>query len=84
MYNNKSWHVHQKHNTARYFFSNDIIFIDHVKSNDNIADLLTKDVIREQVDKSSWGMWIRPIFKELLWWRPNLIDWRFQDLDLKG
>jgi hypothetical protein len=53
MYNNKSWHVHKRYNIARYFFSNEIIFIDHVKSNDNIADLLTKDVIREKVDKSS-------------------------------
>ena len=38
-----------------------IIFIDYVKSKDNIVDPLMKDLTREQVCKSSRGMGLKPI-----------------------
>ena len=40
-----------------------IITIDYVKSKDNIADPLTKDLTREMVAKTSRGMGLRPLNK---------------------
>ena len=56
MYNGKSRHIRRRHNTIRQLLSSGIISIDYVKSNENLADPLTKGLPREQVDKSSRGM----------------------------
>jgi hypothetical protein len=42
-----------------------IISIDYVKSKDNIMDSHAKALRRDQVDKSSRRMRLKPIFKEL-------------------
>jgi len=42
MYNGKSRHIYRKHNIIKYFLSNEIILIDHVKSKENISDPPTK------------------------------------------
>ena len=56
MYNGKSKHIRRKHNTIRQLLSTLVIFVDYVKSNDNIADPLTKGLNKELVEKSSKGM----------------------------
>ena len=50
MYNGKSRHIRRRHNTVRKLLSNGIISIDYIKSKDNLADLLTKGLTREQVN----------------------------------
>ena len=56
MYNGKSRHICCKHNTIKQLLSTDIISLHYVKSKENIADSLTKGLIRELVEKSSKGM----------------------------
>ena len=60
-YNGKSWHIRRRHNTVKQLLSNGIISIDYVKSEDNIADPLTKGLTREQVYRSSRGMGLKPL-----------------------
>ena len=62
MYNGKSRHIRRRHNTIRQLLSSGIITIDYVKSKENLADPLTKGLPREQVEKSSRGMGLKPIF----------------------
>ena len=45
----------------RQLLSNGIISIDFIKSKENIADLLTKGLSREQVNCSLRGMGLKPI-----------------------
>ena len=61
MYNGKSRYIRRRHNTIRQLLSTRIIFIDYVNSKDNIADLLTKGLNRELVEKSSKGMRLKLI-----------------------
>ena len=61
MYNSKSRHIRRRHNTIRQLLLTAIISIDYVKSKDNIAYLLTKEINRELVEKSSNGMELKPI-----------------------
>ena len=61
MYNGKSRQLCQRHNTVRQLISIGVIYVDYVKSKDNIADPLTKGLNRELVEKSSRGMGLRPI-----------------------
>ncbi|PHT92233.1 hypothetical protein T459_00115 [Capsicum annuum] len=60
MYNGKSRHIRQRHNTVREFLSRGIITIDYVKSKDNVLDLLTNGLSREGVERTSKGMSLRP------------------------
>ena len=60
MYNGMSRHIHRKHNTIRQLLSTGVISVDFVKSKDNIADLLTKRLNGELVEKSSKGMRLKP------------------------
>jgi hypothetical protein len=53
MYNDKSKHIHRRHNTIKYLLSNRIIIIDPVKSKKNIIDLLTIGLSRELLSISS-------------------------------
>ena len=57
----ESKRIYQRHNTIRQLLSTVVIFLDYVKSKDNIADLLTKWLNRELVEKSSKGMELTPI-----------------------
>ena len=61
MYNGKSRHIRRRHNTVRQLLSNGIISIEYVKSKDNIADPLTKGLVKELVGNSSRGMGLKPI-----------------------
>ena len=53
MYNGKSRHIRQRHNSVSQLLSSGIITIDYVKSKDNVSDPLTKGLTREGVEKSS-------------------------------
>ena len=63
MHNGKSRHIRHKHNTIRQLLSTRVISLDYVKSKDNIADLLTKWLNIELVDKSLSGMRLNLIKK---------------------
>ena len=61
MYNSNSRHIRRRHNTVRQLISTGVIYVDYIKSKDNIADPLTKGMNRELVEKSSRGMRLKPI-----------------------
>ena len=61
MYNGKSRHILRRHNFIQQLFSNGVVTLDYVKSQDNIADSLTKGLNRVLVEKSSKGMGLRPL-----------------------
>ena len=61
IFNGKSRHIRHRHNTIRQLLSTRVIFVDYVKSKDNIVDPLTKGLNRELVEKSSKGMRLKPI-----------------------
>ena len=61
MYNEKSRHILQRHNSIRQLISTGVISIDYVKSKDNLADLQTKGLNRNLVDKSSRGMGLKSV-----------------------
>ena len=61
MYNGKSRHIRRRHNTVRQLISTGVIFVDSIKSKDNIADPLIKRLNRELVEKSYRGMGLKPI-----------------------
>ena len=56
MYNGKSRHIRQRHNSVRQLLSSGIITIDYVKSSDSLSDPLTKVLVREVVERSSKGI----------------------------
>ena len=64
MYNSKSRHIRRRHNIVRQLLSNGIISIDYIKSKDNLADLLTKGLTREQVTCTLRIMELKPMTKE--------------------
>ena len=51
MYNGKSRHIRRRHNTIRQLLSIGVISLDYVMFKDNIANLLTKRLNRELVQK---------------------------------
>ena len=84
MYNSKSRKISRIHKTIRKLLSIRLISIDYVKSKDNIADPLTKRLNRELVEKSLSGMGLKSMNRKLVQRKPNLVDWRSQDLSSKG
>ena len=71
MYNGKSRHIRSRHNTIRQLHSTGVISVDYVKSKDNIADLLTKGLNRELVEKSSKGMGLKLVKEQSIQWIPT-------------
>ena len=61
MYNGKSRHICRRHNTIRQLLSTRVIYLDYVRSNDNITNPLIKGLNRELVEKSSRGMRLKHI-----------------------
>ena len=59
MYNDK--YIHRRQNIVRQLLSNRIIFIDFIKSKENIANTLTKGSSRGQVNYSSRGIRLKPM-----------------------
>nr|GEX22243.1 retrotransposon protein, putative, Ty1-copia subclass [Tanacetum cinerariifolium] len=60
IYNNKLGHIRRHHNTIKDLLRYGIIFIDYIKSKENIADPLTKGLCREQGIFTSRGMGLKP------------------------
>ena len=83
MYNGKSRHMRRRHNTIRQLLSTGVITIDHVRSEDNIANPLKKGLSTDKFYKLSRGMGLKPAIKEV-WGKPNLADWRSQELSSIG
>jgi hypothetical protein len=61
MYNGKSRHICHRHNTVKNLLSNDIIYIDYVKSMENIMNPLTKGLSRELVYNSLRVISLKPL-----------------------
>ena len=61
IYNGKSRHIRRRHNTIKQLLSNGVISIQYVKSKENIADPLTKGLLKEQINYTSTGMGLKPI-----------------------
>ncbi|KAM1249796.1 hypothetical protein ACFX2G_033122 [Malus domestica] len=61
VYNGKLRHIRRRHNTLKKLLFNGIIYIDYVKSKENIVDPLTKGLPREQILFTSRGMGRKPI-----------------------
>ncbi|CAM8877191.1 unnamed protein product [Rhodiola kirilowii] len=60
MYNGKSRHIRRRHNTIRQLLSSGVISIDYVRSKENISDPLTKGLNKDQVEKTTKGMGLKP------------------------
>ncbi|KAF3683871.1 putative LRR receptor-like serine/threonine-protein kinase FLS2-like [Capsicum annuum] len=60
MYNDKSCHIRQRHNTVRELLYSGVITVYYVKSKDNVSDPLTKGLSREEVERTSKGIGLRP------------------------
>ncbi|CAM8930606.1 unnamed protein product [Rhodiola kirilowii] len=60
MYNGKSRHIHRRHNTIRQLLSSGVISIDYLRSKENISDPLTKGLNKDQVEKTTKGMGLKP------------------------
>ena len=61
MYNGRSRHIRRRHNTVRQLISTGVISVDYVRSNENIADPLTKGLSTDKVYRLSRGMGLKPI-----------------------
>ncbi|KAK4407669.1 Retrovirus-related Pol polyprotein from transposon TNT 1-94 [Sesamum angolense] len=73
MYNGKSRHIRQRHNTIRQLISSGIISIDYIKSKDDLADPLTKGLSRDQVYCLSKGNRIKTRKLNLYSGNPTLL-----------
>ena len=60
-YNDKSKPIRRKHNIVRSYLSSDIIIMDYIKSNDNIADPFTNVLVKDRVWNISRGMRLKSI-----------------------
>lgn len=60
MYNGKSRHFRRRHNTIRQLISNEVIFVEYMKSKENLADPNTKGINRDQMHKLLRGMSLKP------------------------
>ncbi|GJY32603.1 zinc finger, CCHC-type containing protein [Tanacetum coccineum] len=61
MYNGKSRHLGVRHSMIRELIINDVISIEFVRSQQNLADHLTKGLARDLVNKSVIGMRLKSI-----------------------
>ena len=61
IYNGKSRHVRLRHSMVRQLISDGVITVDYVKSSQNLADPLTKGLLRDLVSKTSKGIGLWPI-----------------------
>ena len=61
IYKGKSRHVRRRHKSVRRLLDNGIVSIDYVRSKDNIADPLTKGLTKDQIERSSRGMGLKPV-----------------------
>ncbi|XP_014626187.1 uncharacterized protein [Glycine max] len=60
-YNGKKRQIRRKHNTVRELPSTGAVRVDHVRTDDNLADPLTKGLAREKVHNTSKRMGLLPL-----------------------
>ena len=60
VYNGKSRHLGVRHSAVRELITHGVISVDFVRSQQNLADHLTKGLARDLVTKSAKGMGLRP------------------------
>jgi hypothetical protein len=72
MYSDKSRYIHHKQNTIKHLISNGVIFIDYVKSKENIVEHHMKDLMRELMYGLSKGMGLK-LLKMKAYYDGNLI-----------
>ena len=60
-YNGKRRQIRRKHITVRDYLSNGAVRVDHIWSEENLADLLTKGLAWEKVWKTSKGIELKPV-----------------------
>lgn len=60
-YNGKRRQIRRKHSTIREYLSNGTVRVDFVRTNENLADPLTKGLNREKVANTSSRMGLMPI-----------------------
>ena len=61
IYNGKKRHVRLRQNIVRQLISNGVIAMEFVRSENNLADSLTKGLTRQLVYDTSRGMGLKPI-----------------------
>jgi hypothetical protein len=59
-YNGKRRQIRRKHSTVRELITTGAVRVDHVRTNDNLADPLTKGLAREKVQNTSIRMGLKP------------------------
>ncbi|GKD77082.1 hypothetical protein Tco_1339703, partial [Tanacetum coccineum] len=59
IYNGKSRHLDVRHNMIRELITNEVIFIEFVRSQPNLADHLTKGLAKDLVIKSAKRMGLK-------------------------
>nr|GFB41112.1 zinc finger, CCHC-type [Tanacetum cinerariifolium] len=59
MYNGKSRHLGVRHNMIRELITNEVVSIEFARSQQNLADHLTKGLARDLVIKSAEGMGLK-------------------------
>ena len=62
IYNGKSRHIGLKYDYIRQLIESGTISIVYIKSNNNLADPLTKAVSRDMVGVTAIGMGLKPFF----------------------
>ena len=60
-YNGKRRQIRRKHSTVRELLSSGAVRVDHIRSDENLADPLTKGLAREKVLKTSKRMGLLPL-----------------------
>jgi hypothetical protein len=60
-YNGKKRQIRRKHSTVREMITKGAVRVDHVRTDDNLADPLTKGLAREKVYNTSVKMGLMPI-----------------------
>ena len=61
IYNGKKRHIHLRHNIVWQLISNGLISMEFVKSEENLANPLTKGLTKQLVYDTSKGMELKPI-----------------------
>jgi hypothetical protein len=65
IYKDKSRHIRIQHRYIRELITNGVITIVYVKSVNNLADPLTKGLSRDMVRKTTNGMRLKPVIKDI-------------------
>lgn len=60
-FNEKRQHLRVRHKSVKHLISHGVISLDFVRSDNNIADPLTKGLVRQQILEMSRKMGLKPI-----------------------